>query len=266
MQRNANLGSGTAAGGPASAAATGMDHSRRSHRITGAALFGAAALSLSACGTPPGSFDVEDSGQTKLSNLQAMVQFKKPGRQPTPIDHVLCPDIVILDGTADDRVYGTGEQTNANLRYQFSLNDVARDCQVNGAQLSLKIGAAGKLLLGPVGSPGNFVAPIRIAIVRDNDQEPIASQLFKVPVTVAAGQTEAPFSLVTEQMTIPYSYANAQHDYTIKVGFDDPAGAKNKKPLAEASARNRPTAATSSGDTTPHHGHHHQQPPAGSSN
>lgn len=182
------------------------------------------ALGLAGCGTPPGSFDVEDSTQTKLANLEALVQFKKAPRQPEPTDGVVCPDILILDGTADDRVYASGDQSNANLRYQFSLNNVARDCKVEGDKLSLKIGAAGKVLLGPQGSPGNFVAPVRIAIIRESDQEPVASQLFQVPVSVQAGQTEAPFTLVTDQMSVPYAHPNALHDYTIKVGFDSGKG------------------------------------------
>ena len=204
----------------------------------------AAALSLAACGTPPGSFDVEDSTQTKLANLEALVEFKKMPRQPEPTDHVICPDIIILDGTADDRVYGSGEQTNSNLRYQFSLNEVARDCKIEGNKISLKIGAAGKVLLGPAGSPGTFTAPIRIAIVRQADQDPIASQLFQVPVTVASGNTEAPFTLVTDQMSVPYTHANAQHDYMIKVGFDP--GGNSKSPPRGHSQGHRQRATPSS--------------------
>lgn len=180
----------------------------------------AAALGLAGCAHSPGSFDDLDSGGSSFSNLMALVQFKKPPPAQAPAEHVVCPDIIILDGTANDRVYGKGDQTNENLRYQFSLNDVARDCKVDGNQISLKIGAAGKILLGPVGAPGSFTAPVRIAIVRESDQDPVVSKLYGVPVSVPAGQSEAPFTLVTDQIEIPYTHANAQHDYTIKVGFD----------------------------------------------
>ncbi|TAL78400.1 MAG: hypothetical protein EPN75_10920 [Beijerinckiaceae bacterium] len=180
----------------------------------------AAALGLAGCAHAPGSFDDPDSGGSTFSNLAALVQFKKPPPSQAPAEHVVCPDIIILDGTANDRVYGKGDQTNENLRYQFSLNDVARDCKIDGNQISLKIGAAGKILLGPVGAPGNFTAPVRIAIVRESDQDPVVSKLYGVPVTVPAGKSEAPFTLVTDQIEIPYTHANAQHDYTIKVGFD----------------------------------------------
>ncbi len=194
--------------------------------IVGPIVIGAV-LSLAGCGRTPGSFDVEQSTQTKFSDLMALVQFKKPPKHPEPTAHVECPDIAILDGTADDRVYGNGEQTNANVRYQLSLNDVARDCEIKGDQINLKIGAAGKILLGPVGSPGNFTAPIRVAIVRESDQEPVVSKLYQLAVSVPTGKTEAPFTLVTEPLSVPYTHKNAQHDYTIKVGFD--AAGNDKK-------------------------------------
>lgn len=191
-----------------------------------------AVLGLAACSHTPGSFDDPDSGGSSLSNLAALVQFKKPPSAPVPAERVVCPDIVVLDGTANDRVYGKGDQTNENLRYQFSLNDVARDCKVDGNQISLKIGAAGKILLGPVGSPGSFTAPVRIAVVRESDQNPVVSKLFGVPVTVPPGRSEAPFTLVTDQIEIPYTHANAQHDYTIKVGFDTAGAPKASRARA----------------------------------
>jgi len=87
----------------------------------------------------------------------------------------------------------------------------------------------------PVGSPGSFTAPVRIAVVRESDQNPVVSKLFGVPVTVPPGRSEAPFTLVTDQIEIPYTHANAQHDYTIKVGFDT-AGAPKASRAAPRSA------------------------------
>lgn len=229
------------------------------------ALFGA--LGLAACGPQPGAFDVEDTTQSKLANLEALVQFKKPPTQAEPTEHVLCPDISILDGTAEDRVYGKGDQTNANLRYQFSINDVARDCSVQNGEMSLKVGVAGKVLLGPVGAPGSFMAPVRIAVIRRANDEPVASKLYQVPVAVAPGSTEGPFTLVADELAIPYSYANAQHDFEIKLGFD-PNDPSSQKSNWKAKQRGADTASVNSApppsadDPKPHHHHHHQQDPA----
>ncbi len=244
------------------AAVFGLARTRRRAAASWPIVIGAA-LSLASCGSTPGSFDVTADPQTKLNNLAALVQFKKMPKQPEPTDHVVCPDIAILDGTADDRAYGPGEQTNANVRYQFSLNDVARDCKTGGGQMNLKVGVAGKVLLGPVGAPGAFTAPIRIAIIRKIDQEPIVSKLYRLPVTVPTGQSEAPFTLVTEPLSIPYTHGNEQHDYAIKVGFDAAGNDKRTKAMvdAAASARVRPDAKPSS-DKAPRHRHHRQADPS----
>ncbi|MGA3302492.1 MAG: hypothetical protein ABSC72_04305 [Methylovirgula sp.] len=234
----------------------------------GVIVFGA--LGLAACGQAPGAFDVEDAPQTKMANLEALVQFRNAPRQPSPTDQVVCPDISILDGTADDRAYGSGtDESNANLRYQYSINDIARDCSVQSGQMSLKVGVAGKVLLGPVGAPGNFTAPIRIAIIRRANEEPVVSKLYQIPTTVPGGSTDAPFTLVADDLVIPYSYANAQHDFEIKVGFDigAPADKTTKKDkwkrkrmspdAASAGAPNGSVDPASTGSPRPHH-HHHQ--------
>jgi hypothetical protein len=233
------------------------------------AFFGA--LGLAACGNPPGSFDVDEPTQTKLANLEALVQFKKPGPQPDPTDNITCPAISILDGTADDRVYGKGDQTNANLRYQFSINDIARDCHVDNGQMSLRIGVAGKVLLGPVGAPGNYAAPIRVAIIRRANDEPIASKLYQLPVGIPTGSSEAPFTLIADDLVIPYSYAKAQLDFEIKVGFDpnDPDSQKSnwkRKQRGANTAAANPDAPASADDARPHHHHHQQQPDPAAAN
>jgi len=216
-----------------------------------------AVLGVAGCAGAPGSFDDPDSGGSTLGNLMAMVQMKKPAPTLVPAERVSCPDIIILDGTADDRVYGKGDAANANLRYQFSLNDVARDCKIEGDKISLKIGAAGKILLGPVGAPGSFTAPVRIAIVRESDQDPIVSKLYGVPVTIPPGRSEAPFTLVTDQLEIPYTHANAQHDYTIKVGFDAVGNGKRTKAMLNAtrSIPDRPDPKTAAGGKGRGRGH-----------
>lgn len=224
-----------------------------------------AVLGIAGCAKSPGSFDDLDSGGSPLSNLVSLVQLKKPPPSLVPAERVVCPDIVILDGMADDRVYGKGDATNANLRYQFSLNDVARDCKIEGNQISLKIGAAGKILLGPVGAPGSFTAPVRIAIVRESDQEPVVSKLYGVPVTVPSGRSEAPFTLVTDQVEIPYTHANAQHDYTIKVGFDAAGNDKRAKAMLNAarSIPDRPDPKTAAGGKGQPRGHQMGAGPSG---
>lgn len=180
-------------------------------------------LGLVGCGRPLGSFDAAPSTKTKLDSLVALVQFKKPPKQEQPSDLLRCPNITVLDGTADDRVFGRGPQSNANVDYQFSLDDFARDCKVVGNKLDIKVGVRGRVLLGPVGKPGTFAAPVRVAVLLNSDPMPLVSNLYHVDVSVPADGSAAPFTLVTDALNVPYTHPHAELDYTIKVGFD-PAG------------------------------------------
>jgi hypothetical protein len=221
------------------------------------ALVAGAVLVLVGCSKNAGSFDVDDSPQTKWNNLVALVQFKKLPNQPKPTDPIQCPEIQVLNGNADDRVYAPGDQTNENVRYQFSIGDFARDCVVKGGQMSMKIGVEGRALLGPAGSPGTLTAPIRVAIIQISDETPVANKLYPVAVTVPANQTEAPFTFVTEPLSVPVTSAHPALDYRIKVGFDS-AGNGAKQPEAEASGNAEAAAAApASADQPMHHHHHH---------
>jgi hypothetical protein len=215
------------------------------------------AVGLASCSRAIGSFDADEPAQTKWNNLMALVQFKPLPQQPAPTDALVCPEIHILDGTSSDRVYAPGgEQSNETVRYQFSINDVARGCQITGGQVAMKIGVAGKVLLGPVGSPGSYRAPIHVAIIDLSTGSPVVSKLYQVPTGVPDGQTEAPFTLVTDPLSIPVRDHFAEN-YTIKVGFD--SASNGKRPSnAETASTDSSAAAPDSGDT-PRHGHHHHR-------
>jgi len=210
---------------------------------------------LSGCGGHAGSFDVEDPNSTKMNNLVALVQFKPLPRQPRPTDDLKCPEILVLDGGAADRVYvnNAAEQTNSTVRYQFRVDDVARDCVADGNQISMKVGVAGRVLLGPAGSPGTFAAPIRLVVVRETDQAAIITKLYQVPGSVPTGETGGMFTLVTDPISVPAT--SVLNDYTIKVGFDVPADKRPKgaptSPIQQAAARV---------PDTPGRHHHHGRP------
>ncbi len=149
-----------------------------------------------------------------------------PTKAPQDVDvKNNCPEIEVLDGTSAMRTYA-GANQNPNVRYQFSLGDVERECAVQGNQLSIKVGIEGRVLLGPTGAPGSFTAPVRVAIRRDADHKAAVSQLYKVPVTVPPGGTEAGFSLVTDPpLLVPLLGANPDEDYSVVVGFDEAGSA-----------------------------------------
>lgn len=135
--------------------------------------------------------------------------------------HLYCPEILVLDGTAASQVHAGTPPTNMNLRYQYALGDVVRECSQQGDQLAIKVGISGNVLLGPAGSPASFSVPLRVAIVDAKDNEPVVTKLYRVAATIPAGQAQTEFSLVTEPLLVPFTKDHADDDYTIKVGIDE---------------------------------------------
>jgi hypothetical protein len=169
------------------------------------------ALTLAGCSGGSGGFDP--------ASLVAFNRSSAPAVPNKPdVDHpeVYCPFVQVLDGASSMRVGGEGE----SVRYQYSLGDLARECNVVNGKIQIKVGIQGKVLLGPAGAPGTFSVPVRIAVRKDSDNTAAASKLYRVSASVPAGDTFGTFSLVSDILEIPYTRPEADQDYTIVVGFD----------------------------------------------
>ena len=156
---------------------------------------------------------------------------KPPGPAPKEAPSG-CPTIEILDGTEVSRVMTPGVTGNEGLRYQYSLHDVGRECSISGGHVAVKVGANGRVLLGPVGAAGHFDVPLRVVIFSDADQKPVLSKLFRVPATIASGQASVPLAFVSEMIDVPVAAGRTAADYSIKVGID--AGKGDGAPAAAA--------------------------------
>jgi hypothetical protein len=163
------------------------------------------------------------------SSLANLVSFGPPSQSDQPATNgtqvadngpkeVTCPDVEVQDGTSAMRV---GGDTNAQVRYQFDIFNTARECRVEGAQFAIKVGVAGRLLIGPAGSAGAYSAPLRIVVRDDHTQKPVLSKLYKIEAdATAATNLQAPFQFVSEPLMLPYVHRWADEDYTVLVGFD----------------------------------------------
>lgn len=181
-----------------------------------------AALALSGCGGTSGFAPAGEGAGTTLGNL---IAFNKlhigPVPKPKPEEVQLdCPPIEVLDGTASARTYAGADESNGNVKYQFSMGNVVRECSKQGDRLVLKVGVEGRALVGPVGGPGSFTAPVRIAVRNDDDRKVVTSKFYGVPVTIQQGESQADFSVVSDPIEVPFIKARADEDYTILVGFD----------------------------------------------
>lgn len=192
-----------------------------------------AGLALGGCAATDNLIPSASGVRSTFGNLLAF-NTATPGPAPAagggPERPLQCPTVEVLDGTASYRTYAGAEQTNEAVRYQFSMGEVARECTHSGKDVLLKVGVAGRVLLGPAGSPGSFTVPVRIAVRRDGDGKAVATKLYDVPATIAAGEDATAFQVVSDPIAVPFVTSNADDDYTVLVGFD----AASKAPGAAA--------------------------------
>ena len=186
--------------------------------------FGGMAILLAGCASgsgtsQPGNASISD----KMANLLAFNTTTPPAIVAQPKKEVVnvdCPTIEIQDGTASAR-YFAGGTSNENVRYQFAIGTVARECSVVDNKILIKVGVSGRALLGPAGSAGTYSAPVRVAIREESDGKPIVSKLYTATATITSGDDDSgSFSFVTEPFSVPMLREQADQDYTILVGFD----------------------------------------------
>lgn len=141
----------------------------------------------------------------------------------------VCPATEIKHGTESMLIYEPGKHGNPEaLRFQASVQRVARECTVNGETMSIRVGAAGRVAAGPKGAQGIVQVPVRVAAVKDD--QVIYTKLHTVAVDVRAPDFSALWTQVDDTVVIP---SNGSASTTIYVGLDEVGtkapGAKKKK-------------------------------------
>ncbi len=135
-----------------------------------------------------------------------------------------CPPVDIRIGAETLRVYVRGQEENQDqIRYQASIGKTARECSMPAAgTMAVKLGVGGRVVAGPKGGPGSVELPLRVAVIRQSDNGGLFTELFRVPVALAAPSYSANFSQVINQISFPLGPDD--HDLIVYVGFDLNAG------------------------------------------
>ena len=104
-----------------------------------------------------------------------------------------CPPVSIRAGASTYAVAAPGKQAVGNdLRYQATITRTARDCTVNGDQITARIGIQGRVIAGPAGSPPTVEIPLRVAVVQGGVQEKtIATKVYRTTVSMADSRQRA---------------------------------------------------------------------------
>jgi len=162
---------------------------------------------------------------------------------PDQQDDFDCPPIEVRQGASTLTVGAKAgaDATAADLRYQGSIVRTARECPLRAGIVNLKVGIEGRIVLGPVGGPGQLDVPLRMAVVHEGPEpKTIATKLYRVPVTIPPGAGNVTFTQIVDDLTFPMPKpAGLIDEYVIYVGFDNavPAEPKVRKPQKPAPKR-----------------------------
>lgn len=188
---------------------------------------GVMTMPLASCGSLPDTgigatlstlSPFKSSTSAEDAKLPTMAEALAAGERVVEVE---CPDIRVVDGQSAYRTYAGPDKSNANVRHQYSFGDLARECSVrDGKQIDIRIGISGYVLSGPKGGPGSFQVPVRVSVRQDAEDKVVATKSYKIAASIAQGEAQAPFVLVTDPLTVPLLRKEATHDYTILIGFD----------------------------------------------
>jgi len=189
-------------------------------------LAGVMMLPLAACGSLPDTgigatlstlSPFKGSGAAEDAKLPTIAEAMANER----VTEVECPDIRVVDGQSAYRTYASSEQSNANVRHQYSFGDLARECSVReGKIIDIRVGISGYVLSGPKGGAVSFQVPVRVSIRQDAEDKIVATKSYKIAASIAQGEAQAPFVLVSDPLSVPLLRKDAGHDYTVLIGFD----------------------------------------------
>src|SRR5262245_53358643 len=216
----------------------GHDDERRRGRRAAVLIVGAGLLS--GCSSPSGGIG-SDTSPSFGSRFSSFFSSATPGvsqpASPTPsAPDIECPGVDIRTGASTMNIASKqSDATAGDLRYQLSFGQTARECTVQGGSMSIKVGVQGRVILGPLGGPGQVDVPLRYAVVREGPQpRTIVTKFKRIPVVVAPDQSHVQFVDIEEALTFPMPSGSEIDAYVVYVGFDEIGDKNERKPTKAA--------------------------------
>jgi len=206
--------------------------SNRRHRIAVLSVI-MTAMACSMLASPASAQSITDRFKSLFGGKSEPAEGAPPPAAPEGQTDLTCPPVSIRAGASTYAVAAPGKQPVGNdLRFQATITRTARDCTVNGDQITARIGILGRVIAGPAGNPPTVEIPLRVAVVQGGVQEKtIATKVYRT--TVSMNETgSVPFSMVAEDMVYPVPQGAAGDSYIFYIGFDPQALTPEPKPKA----------------------------------
>ncbi|KIZ39545.1 hypothetical protein OO17_20155 [Rhodopseudomonas palustris] len=144
-----------------------------------------------------------------------------PGAAPTDESGLTCPEVSIRVGASTYAVGLPGKPASGNdLRFQATLGDTARSCNLSGGMITARIGIQGRVIAGPAGAPSSIDVPLRVAVVQEGvSPKTIFTKAYRINVAMDP-EGSVPFSLVAEDVVYPAPSVADGDSYVFYIGFD----------------------------------------------
>ena len=131
----------------------------------------------------------------------------------------LCTKFKIWDAERFLTVYDVGRYGDGlAVRYRGELTKAARECVLQPGTAHVKVGFAGRVLLGPKGQAGQVQLPLHIYLT-DKKGKILKNTKISVPVTIEQGKPIGYFSMI-QKIDIPLTEGRSGKDFRLFVGFD----------------------------------------------
>jgi len=143
-----------------------------------------------------------------------------------------CPPVNIRAGASTYAGAAPGKQAVGNdVRFQATITKTARECLLNGNEITAHIGIQGRVIAGPAGAPATVDIPMRVAVVQSGvGEKVIATRAYRTTVQMSE-DGNVPFSLVAEDLVYPVPPPGTNADtYIFYIGFDPQALTPDSKP------------------------------------
>jgi hypothetical protein len=135
-----------------------------------------------------------------------------------------CPQFATYPSTQVITVYEPGREGDAlAVVHRGEITQTARECQIEGAHISIKYGFSGRILLGPRGKAGHVGLPVNI-LLTDATKQRVQGDSLRVEVDITPDQPIGYFSSV-RTITFDVPQGGRTADFKLFVAFDKAANA-----------------------------------------
>ncbi len=196
-------------------------------RANRSALLSMACAAVLLTGAPASAQSITDRFKGLFGGSSEPAQSASPPpviSGPTDDSGLTCPIVSIRAGASTFAVGLPGKPASgSDLRYQASIGRTARECQINGGQITAKIGIQGRVIAGPAGAPLSVDVPMRVAVVQEGvSPKTIFTKAYQTNVAMDPNGNAA-FTLIAEDIVYPAPSVDVGDAYVFYIGFDPQA-------------------------------------------